>query len=157
MNPNSKGAKRSHKGLRLWTHARAVAALPYVVPVLRSLREHWVEWRAQRRRARRLAERPGRPDRTTMIAQQEAQQEAQKAAAAYGEAQRELQALEITCVDPVRGQALFPFKHRSRLAWFLYDLFDEQPLRYWRYQDDPVDTRRPVASNEEEAGTSSAG
>jgi hypothetical protein len=157
MNPNPKGARRSHKGLRLWTHARAVAALPYVVPVLRSLRDHWVEMRAQRRRARLLAQRPGRPDRTAMIALQEAQQEAQKAAAAYAEAQRELQALEITCIDPIRGQALFPFKHKSRLAWFLYDLFDEHPLRYWRYQDDPVETRRPVAVNEEEAGTSSAG
>jgi hypothetical protein len=154
MNPNSKGARRSHKGLRLWTHARAVAALPYVAPVLRSLREHWIEMRSQRRRARRMVERPGRPDRTAMIALQEAQQEAQRASAAYAEAQRELQALEITCVDPIRGQVLFPFKHKNKLAWFLYDLFEEQPLRYWRYQDDPVDTHRPVASSEEDAAVS---
>src|SRR5687767_7853091 len=104
MNPNSKGARRLNKGLRLWTHARALAALPYVAPVLRSLREHWLEMRAQRLRVRRLATRPGRPDRTAMIAQQDAQQDAGKAATAYAEALRELQALEVTCIDPVRGQ-----------------------------------------------------
>jgi hypothetical protein len=151
MNPNSKGARRSHKGLRLWTHARALAALSYVTPVLRSLREHWIEMRSHRRRARNLTDRPGRPDRAVMIAQQEASQEAHKASAAYAEAQKELQALEITCVDPIRGQALFPFLHKKKLAWFLYDLFEEQPLRYWRYQDDPVDVRRPVAPTEEDS------
>src|SRR5439155_4675438 len=145
MNPNSKGARRSHKGLRLWTHARAVAALPYVAPVLRSLREHWIEMRSYRRRARRLAARPGRLDRAAMIAHQETQQEAHKASAAYADTLKELQALEITCVDPIRGQALFPFLQKKKLAWFLYDLFEEHPLRYWRYQDDPVDVRRPVA------------
>ena len=39
MNPNSKGARRQQKGLRLWTLNRALAALPYVAPVLRSLRD----------------------------------------------------------------------------------------------------------------------
>jgi hypothetical protein len=153
MNPNSKGARRSQKGLRLWTHARAVAALPYVAPVLQSLREHWIEMRAHRLRARRLAERPGRPDRAAMVALQEVQNEAQKATAAYSEALRELQALEITCVDPMRGQVLFPFKHKNKLAWFLFDLFDEQPLRHWRFQDDPIDTRRPVTPSGEDASS----
>jgi hypothetical protein len=138
--------------LRLWTHARALAALPYVAPVLRSLREHWLELRAQRRRVRRLAALPGRPDRAAMIAQQEAQQEVSRAASSYAETQRELQALEITCVDPVRGEALFPFAHKKKLAWFIFDLFDDQPLRYWRYQDDEADVRRPVGGNDEEAG-----
>ena len=151
MNPNSKGARRSQKGLRLWTHARALAALPYVAPVLRSLREHWLEMRTHRQRARRLTARRGRPDTAALIAQQEAQQEASRAGAAYAEALRELQTLEITCVDPVRGEALFPITHKKKLAWLLYDLFDDQPLRYWRYQDDPAETRRPVAAAEEEA------
>ena len=144
MNPNPKGARRSHKGLRLWTHARALAALSYVAPVLRSLRDHWIEMRSQRRRVRALTNRPGRLDRAAMIAQQEAMHEASKASAAYADAQKELQALEITCVDPIRGQALFPFMYKKKLAWFLFDLFEEHPLSYWRYQDDPVDVRRPV-------------
>lgn len=151
MNPNSKGARRTHKGLRLWTHARALKALPYVAPVLRSLREHWIEMSSLRLRVRRLTERPGRPDRAAMVALQELQNETQKAAAAYGEALRELQALEITCIDPMRGQVLFPHKVKSKLAWFLFDLFDEQPLRFWRFQDDPIETRRSVVSSEEEA------
>src|SRR5438045_9796152 len=89
MNPNSKGGRRPNKGLRLWTHARALAAVPYVAPVLRSLREHWLEMRAHRLQAKRLATRPGRPDRTAMIAQQDAQHDAGKAAAAYAEALKE--------------------------------------------------------------------
>lgn len=151
MNPNSKGARRPQKGLRLWTLARAHKALPYVAPVLRSLREHWLEMRSHRRRARRLALRRGRPDTATLIAQQEAQNEATRASTAYADALRELQALEITCVDPVRGEALFPISHKKKLAWLLYDLFDEQPLRFWRYQEDTADVRRPVVGAEGEA------
>ena len=56
--------------------------------------------------------------------------------------------LDPETFDPIRGQALFPFLHKKKLAWFLYDLFEEHPLRYWRYQDDPVDVRRPVAPSE---------
>jgi hypothetical protein len=151
MSQNSKGARRTSRGLRLWTHSRALAALPYVAPVVRSLREHWIEMRAQRLRARRLAAQPGRPDRSAMIAQHEAQQETQRASAGYTEAQKELQALGITCVDPVRGLVLFPFQHKKKLAWFLYDTYEEEPLTHWRYQDDAVDVRRPVAAIEEGA------
>src|SRR5437016_5597501 len=150
MNQNSKGTRRSHKGLRLWTHAQAQAALPYVVPVLRSLREHWIAMRSHRLRARRLTEKPGRPDRGAMIALQEEQQETHQSAISYAETQKELQALGITCVDPIRGQVLFPFKREKKLAWFIFDLFDEQPLGYWRYQDDPVDVRRLIGGNDED-------
>ena len=31
---------------------------------------------------------------------------------------------------------------------YVYDLFDETPLRFWRYQDDPEDVRRPVNVSE---------
>ncbi len=151
MNQNSKGTRRSHKGLRLWTHAQALAALPYVIPVLRSLREHWIEMRSHRLRARRLTERPGRPDRGSMIALHDEQQETHRSAISYAETQKELQVLGITCVDPICGQVLFPFKQEKKQAWFIFELFDEQPLRSWRYQDDPVDVRRPVAGNHEDA------
>ena len=56
----------------------------------------------------------------------------------------------ITCLDPIKGQALFPFVHKKRLAWFLFDLFETDPLRFWRYQDDPEDVRRPIGVSEEE-------
>lgn len=151
MNPNQKGAKKNQKGLRLWSHTRALAALPYVRSVLASLREHRLEAQQQRRQARRLADRPGRPDRAALVAHQDFLQEAQRADLRYEEALKELQTLGITSLDPVQGQALFPFVHKKRLAWLLFDLFDEEPLRFWRYQDDPEDVRRPVSVSEEDA------
>lgn len=149
MSQHSKGARRPAKGTRMWTHVRAQAALPYVTNVLHSLREHWIEMRIHRARAKKLGEKPGRLDRAAMIAVQDAHQEAHKAAMAYHDAQKELQALGITCLDPARGEALFPIQHKRKLAWLLCDLFDSQPLRFWRFQDDPADVRRPVGSSED--------
>jgi len=150
MNPNQKGAKKSQKGLRLWSHRRALAALPYVRSILRSLREHRLESQQQRRNACRLADRPGRPDRAALVAHQDALQESQRADLRYEEALKELQNLGITCLDPIKGQALLPFVHKKRLAWFLFDLFEAEPLRFWRYQDDPEDVRRPIGVSEED-------
>ena len=42
------------------------------------------------------------------------------------------------------------FKREKKLSWFIFDLFDEQPLCHWRYQDDPVDVRRPIGGNDED-------
>ncbi len=151
MNPNQKGARKNQKGLRLWSHTRALKALPYVLSVLRSLREHRLEAQQHRRQARRLADRPGRPDRAALVAHQDSLQEAQRADLRYEEALKELQTLGITSLDSVKGQALFPFVHKKRLAWFLFDLFDEEPLRFWRYQDDPEDIRRPIVVSEEDS------
>jgi hypothetical protein len=149
MNPNQKGARRHHKGLRLWTHARALGALPYLASVVRSLREHRLDLRRHRLEARRLADRPGRPDRARLLAGQHALNEAREAEVRYEEALKELRALEVTSLDAVRGQALIPFLHKKKLAWFVFDLFDPEPLRFWRYQDDPVDLRRPVGVSED--------
>src|SRR5262249_26844134 len=132
------------------THARAVAALPYVAAVVRSLREHRLEAQHQRARARRLADRPGRPDRAAMIAHQEALAEAQRSETRFDEALKELQTLGVTCLDAVKGQALSPFVHQKRLAWFLFDLFDTEPLHFWRYQDDEASIRRPLGVQEED-------
>jgi hypothetical protein len=41
--------------------------------------------------------------------------------------------------------AWIPFSHDNQLAWFVFDLFDTEPIRYWRYQTDPLETRRPVS------------
>ena len=150
MSEKQKGARRHTKGLRLWSHARALAALPYVTPVVRSLREHRLEALHYQRQARRLADKPGRPDRAAMIAHQDALHDIQRARSRYEEALKELNALGITCLDPVRGQVLFPFVHRKKLAWLQFDLFDKEPLRYWRYQDEPEDVRRPVGVSEED-------
>ena len=45
----------------------------------------------------------------------------------------------------VGGLALIPFAVEKRLAWYVFDLFDEEdPLRFWRYHQDPLEKRRPM-------------
>jgi hypothetical protein len=144
MNRNRKKAKGNRMRLRVYTHAEALGVLPYLASVLRSLREHRLEANRQQLTARRLAERPGRPDRDTILAQQHAGAEAQRAEERFNEAQQEMHCLDVYDLDAVGGLALIPFVHDNQLAWFIYDLYDNQPLRFWRYQSDPLETRRLV-------------
>ena len=48
--------------------------------------------------------------------------------------------------DPGRGVALVPFLQDNQPAWYVFDLFDSQPIRSWRYQSDPEATRRPLTA-----------
>jgi hypothetical protein len=148
MNRHQKGTKRRRQILRLWTRAQALEALPYVRSIVRSLREHHLEVLRQRRDARRLADRPGRPGREALIAHQEALQGEARASQAFQHSLDELQSLDVYCLDPVRGEALIPFIRDEQLAWFVFDLFDDEPLRSWRFHSDPPETRRPAAELE---------
>ena len=130
--------------LRLWTHAEAVKALPYLRSIVRSLREHWLHLQRVRLEVRRLDARPGRPDRQALILRAEATREAELAAERFRETLRELEALDVYCLEPAGGVALIPFRQGDDLAWFVFDLFDPEPLRFWRFQDDPLETRRPL-------------
>ena len=49
-------------------------------------------------------------------------------------------------LDAVQGMALVPFVHDDQAAWYVFDLFDSQPIRSWCYQSDPEETRRPLTS-----------
>jgi len=146
MKRQPKGAKERTQTIQVWTYEQAQAATPYISSILRSLREHALEVLQARHRARRLANRPGRPNRSAIIAQQEAEQEARRADARFRDDLAELQEIDIYPLDPVQGQALVPFVYNDQLAWYIFDLFDVQPLRFWRYQSDPEDTRRPVTA-----------
>jgi nitroreductase len=148
MKRDQKGAKRRRRQIRVWTLEQARAALPYLSSVMRSLREHRLEAVTQHRSAERLANRPGRPDRDALIAQTEATQAAEQADERFHEALAELRALDIHLLDPIAGQALIPFAHDENLAWYVYDAFDPQPLRFWRYHSDSLETRRPIAEIE---------
>jgi hypothetical protein len=145
MNRNQRGAKRRRRQIRVWTLEQARAALPYLSTVLRSLREHRLEAVAQHRNAQKLTDRPGRPDRETLIAGADSLKAAEGADERFREALAELQALDIYLIDPVAGQALIPFVHEDNLAWYVYDAYDPEPLRYWRYHSDSLETRRPIA------------
>ncbi len=145
----NKGAKPTRDALQVWTFAQAQAALPYLKSVVRALREHGIAALAGHRRLRQLAERFGRPTRTHLIAEQEAQRELQHAEADFQEAAAELETMDVFSLDPIRGQALIPFVQDEQLAWFIFDLFDDKPLRFWRLQTDPEETRRPITSNQQ--------
>jgi hypothetical protein len=131
--------------MQVWTYDQARRVLPYVASIMRSLRDHHLEAQQQRMRAQRLAEQPGRPDRAAILSHAEAVQAAEHAEEQFHQALDELHTLDIYCLDPVAGLALIPFAMGKRLAWFVFDLFDaDDPLRAWRYHQDPLEMRRPI-------------
>ena len=141
--------KQSNSGLdsgtpRLWALKEAQAAVPYFSSLARSLREHYLEILAKRREVQLLAERHGRPDRQALIEEQEARRDLEKAEQDYQDALDELRELNVHPVDPGQGMALVPFVQDNQPAWYVFDLFDSQPIRSWRYQSDPDQTRRAL-------------
>lgn len=143
MKRNSK--KLPRRPLRIWTFEQVLRAVPYLSSVLRSLREHRLDMVTHHLKVQRLEEKPGRPDRAALLAVGEAQRAADQARDRFEDARRELRALDIRCLDPLTGQALIPFLHEGELAWYIFDLFDSDPLLFWRYHTDPLDMRRPLA------------
>ncbi|HTU89555.1 MAG TPA: hypothetical protein VMF69_05605 [Gemmataceae bacterium] len=146
MKRQPKGAKERAETIQVWTYEQALSAAPYFSSILRSLREHALEALQHYHRAKRIANRPGRPDRSAIIAQQEAEKEARRADDRFHDDLMELQEMDIYTLDPIQGLALVPFVYNDQLAWYIFDLFDAQPLRFWRYQSDPEETRRPVTA-----------
>jgi hypothetical protein len=144
MKRNQKGTKRRRRHIRAWALDQARAALPYLSSVVRSLREHRLEAVTQHRNAERLANRPGRPDRDSLIAHAEAVKAAAEADERFRESLAELEAIDVYLLDPLTGQALIPFVQNEELAWYVYDAFDPEPLRFWRFHSDPLDMRRPL-------------
>jgi hypothetical protein len=96
-----------------------------------SLREHRLAALCHQLAADRLAAEPGRPHRDTLLALEAAGREARRAEAEYQQALTELELLGIRCLDPVTGQALIPFRHGGQLTWYVWELFDPPPLRFW--------------------------
>jgi hypothetical protein len=131
---------------RLWTFEEAQAAVPYFSAVARSLRERYLEMLAKRRELQMFRERHGRPDRKALIEEQEACRDLQKAEQDYQDSLEELSELNVLPLDPGRGVALLPFVHDGQGAWYVFDLFDSQPIRSWRYQTDPDETRRALTA-----------
>lgn len=142
MKRNAKKARQ--QTIQVWTYAQAQAAASYIASIVRSLRENALEALAQRRTLQRLADQSGRPNRKTLIAQQEADNQARRAESRLREAAAELHELDIYSLDPVQGLALIPFVHEDQLAWYVFDLHDEQYFSFWRFQSDPDETRRPI-------------
>jgi hypothetical protein len=145
MNRNRKGKQSQQTTIRAWTYDQARNALPYLGSVMSSVREHWLDAQHFDRKLQQLTRQPGRPDRKRILSQEDTRQQAREALEAFRNAQEELNELDVFCTDPVRGEAVIPFSHDKELAWFIYDRYDPEPLRFWRMHTDSLDTRRPIA------------
>lgn len=132
---------------RLWTYTEALAVVPYLSSILRSLREAEVEIRIWQERLFQLKERPGRPDRQLLLDLQLAENELQRAQEASEDAEQDMTRLGIFPLNAIQGTALVPFEQESELAWYIFDLFETPPLAFWRFQHDSDETRRPTTAN----------
>jgi hypothetical protein len=136
--------QREKAEVKLWTFAEAERALPYVRSILQSLRENALEVNRLELQRQRLAAKPGRPTRADLITLDNLQHEVQAATDRYHADLEELQAFGVGCVDPIAGEAIFPFLYEQQVAWFLYNLFEGPHLRWWRFDTDSLNTRRPI-------------
>ena len=130
MTSKSRPTGRRRRFIGVMTYAQARAVLPYVASIMSSLREHRLDALRHHLAAKRLAAKPGRPRRDTLLAQEEAAGAAQRADAEYQETLAELESLGIRCLDPIAGLAIFTVDQGKSLAEYVYDLFDSQPLRF---------------------------
>jgi hypothetical protein len=130
--------------LRLWALPEVLKAVPYIRSLMQSLREGWVELRQAQETVQRAQARPGRPNRDTLILLDESQRDAERAEAGLQDIVEEMMALSAYCVDPVAGLAVIPFLRGQELAWYVFDLFDEQGIVAWRLYSDPLEMRRPL-------------
>ena len=101
---------------------------------------------AKSREVQKLRERHGRPDRKALIEEQEARRDLLKAEQDYWDALRELSELGVQSLDAVQGMALVPSVRDDQSGWYIFDLFDSRPIRWWCYQSDPEQTRRPLTA-----------
>lgn len=146
MKRDRKRGRRREQSIRIWSYEEAKGVAPYVISILRSLREARLEAQQQHRIAKRIALQPGRPDRKAIVTREDALNAARKADDRFHEFLDELHKLDVYCLDAVQGLALVPFAKDNQLAWWICDLFDSEPLRFWRYHRDPLETRRPIST-----------
>ncbi|MCI0684214.1 MAG: DUF2203 family protein [Gemmataceae bacterium] len=131
------------RAIRLWTYADAVKALPYLRSLTNSLREHWLELQSRQLAAKRLHD-VRKPTRRDMIALEETLSDVRQSEDKFESALEEMMRQDVFLLDPVQGLALVPFQSGDELAWYVLDVFAEDPLTTWRFHKDPLETRRPV-------------
>src|SRR4051794_7267221 len=124
MKRQNKKSGQTQRRIHLWTVSQAQAAVPYVRSIVQTLRDTWLESLTHHHRAARLANKPGRPDRSALTAQDDERLAANRAQQQFGNALEELEDLDVFCVNPLNGLAVIPFRQNEQLAWFLFDLFD---------------------------------
>lgn len=140
-----KQKRRKLRTIRLWDLPQARKAIPYLRSLTTSLRENWLELQRKRLEVKRLARRPGRPDRSAILAGEKAADEKSQAEDRFTDALNELMSIDVYLLDPVRGVAFIPFQKEEELAWYVFDLHESDDLKTWRFHQDPLEMRRPIA------------
>jgi len=143
--PNGKKGK---KKVDVWTYNRAKKALPYLKEITRSIRENFLAAQACKRQLDIIDHKKGRHDRMDFIRMQELSVDRQQLESKFQQDVDELEEMGIYLVSPIEGLIAIPFVTDEQLAWFLLELHAEDPLNSWRYQADPLETRRPVTPKE---------
>jgi hypothetical protein len=140
-----KSAKKSRrlKVIRLWNYPEAVRAVPYLRSVLDALRNHYLDSLRHRLTVKRLSER--KPERSNLIALEEARKDLDRAQDAFKDAHRELRRIDVFLLDPLEGIALVPCQKNDDLAWMVFEQFDKTGLVGWRWHKDAFEMRRPIA------------
>ena len=125
--------------------AAARKANPYFRSLSQSLRDIWLELRQNEQARRHLEARPGKPNRNALIAVQELDRNLSRLETRLEEVTGEMTDISVFCIDPREGLAAVPFLRGQELAWFIFDLFDEQGISTWRLASDAIEHRRPIA------------
>jgi hypothetical protein len=128
-------SSKNQQTIQVWTLEQARSLVPYLTSIIDSMREARLE---------KLEARHGRPNRDQILALADEKAKVQETEDRYKKAQEELQQLDVYCINAVQGLALIPFVNEDQLAWFIFDRFDADPLRFWRFHLDPVDVKHPI-------------
>ena len=138
------GKKRKQQLIQVWSYDQTIKALPYLLEVIRSLRENYLAMQFANHRLNKIGQRLGRPDRSAFIAKQEAQMDSETASSKYNQDVAELESMGMFVASPANGVVAIPFIEEEQLAWFILELYHEDHVVGWRYQSDPLDTRRAI-------------
>jgi hypothetical protein len=138
------GKKRKQQLIQVWSYDQTIKALPYLLEVIRSLRENYLAMQFANHRLNKIGQRLGRPDRSAFIAKQEAQLDSETSSSKYNQDVAELESMGMFVASPLNGVVAIPFIEEEQLAWFILELYHEDHVVGWRYQTDPLDTRRAI-------------
>ena len=139
-----KNTKERYEVVRLWSYDQAKTAMPYLKTIAGSLREHWLDAQGKGLELKRLNDKPGRADRAQILKLEHLEKDRQSADTKFQESLEELLAMHVFPIDVNQGLALIPFREKEELAWYVFDLFDPEGMKSWRFHNDPLDTRRPL-------------
>ncbi len=146
MEKRTNPSKREIANFPVWTFEQAQQVVPYLLSIVRSVRETYLDLQYSRKQKQQLENYPGRPKTSQLLAIKHAANEVRLKEEELAEATQELGNLNIFSSDPLNGIAMIPFLKGKKLAWYVFDLFaDEGHLVGWRFHRDDLGLRRPLS------------